>query len=122
MKKIKDQLIEKELEFFTKKPLEFCLELKDLSLSRTSNHPLIHHLKILIKKNLEFLTDISVYKISNLTSELMEKLEKIYEEFTVVFINFFDDKARITKKTKTKESYEKIMSYLVSIFYKFEII
>ena len=121
MTEIAEKLIEKELKFFREKPFELCLELKDLSLNSTSAYPLVHNLKILIKNNLEFLTGLSIQKNTDIT-DVTQKLEKVFEEFTTIFINFFDDKSKITKKIKIKENYEKIMSYLISIFYKFEII
>jgi hypothetical protein len=119
---IKELLLEKELENFLQRPIFFEIELKDISLINQSVHPLIENLKKLLRPNIDFLISLVKEKNVSLASNSMERLEIIYVEFTNVIINNFDDKASITRIAHVRESYNKLMSFLVSIFHKFDLV
>lgn len=116
-------LYESEIENFLKKITEpefKEIKLDTLFLNTTSGSELINSIRMLLIQKYSFFKLIQNRK--TISHIMREGLETIYEELGIIIIDNFSDKIKFSKNTHSKESYERIMTFIVGIFKKFEII
>lgn len=123
MTQVASSLYESEIENFLKKITEpefKEIKLDTLFLNTTSGSELINSIRMLLIQKYSFFKLIQNRK--TISQIMREGLETIYEELGIIIIDNFSDKIKFSKNTHSKESYERIMTFIVGIFKKFEII
>jgi len=123
MTQLATTILTSEVNLFIKKKEELgfqFIQLKDLSLVTPSEFNLIEDLKCLI---LEYHSEFQILEtVKETTSDLADFLEEVYEKFSKVIMDNYEQKKEIVRKKLSKGSYEKIMTFLVLLFEKYEII
>lgn len=116
-------ILTSEVNLFIKKKeeLEFKpVQLKDLSLITPSEFNLIEDLKCLI---LEYHTQFVVLEsVKDTESDLADFLSEVYVKFSKVVMDNYEQKKGLVKRQVSKGSYEKIMTFFVYLFEKYEIV
>ena len=123
MTQLATTILTSEVNLFIKKKEELgfqFIQLKDLSLITPSEFNLIEDLKCLI---LEYYSEFQILEtVKETTSDLADFLEEVYEKFSKVVVDNYEQKKELVRKQLSKGSYEKIMTFLVLLFEKYEII
>ena len=116
-------ILTSEVNLFIKKKeeLEFKpVQLKDLSLITPSEFNLIEDLKCLI---LEYHSQfLALETVKDIESDLADFLSEVYVKFSKVVMDNYEQKKDLVKRQVSKGSYEKIMTFFVYLFEKYEIV
>lgn len=115
-------LVDKEIETYvekTREPEFEQIQLDELFLNKTAGFDLINQMRKLIDEKSTFFK--SIQNREKLTHIEEMGLKNIFEDMKTIIANHYEDKVNIMKTFHSRESYERIMTFLMFLFEKFEI-